>query len=33
MNDAERFALALKGVMDKRLTYKVLTGSQLPQTC
>jgi transposase-like protein len=33
MNDAERFALALKGVLNKRLTYTALTGSELPQTC
>ena len=28
-----RFALALKGIIDKRLTYTALTGSELPQTC
>jgi hypothetical protein len=33
MNDAERFAHALKGVINKRLTYSALTGSELPQTC
>ncbi len=33
MNDAERFAQALKGVIDKRLTYTGLTGKELPQTC
>src|SRR5438874_778868 len=33
MNDAERFACALKGIIDKRLTYKALIGSELPQTC
>lgn len=33
MNDAERFALALKGIINKRLTYTALTGSELPQTC
>jgi len=33
MNDAERFAHALKGVINKRLTYTALTGSELPQTC
>ena len=31
MTDAVRFALALKGVLDKRLTYTALTGSELPQ--
>jgi len=31
--DAERFALALKGIINKRLTYTALTGSELPQTC
>jgi transposase-like protein len=33
MNDAERFAHALKGIINKRLTYSALTGSELPQTC
>ncbi len=33
MNDAERFAHALKGIINKRLTYNALTGSELPQTC
>ena len=33
MNDAERFVLALKGIIGKRLTYTGLTGSELPQTC
>jgi alpha-glucosidase len=28
-----RFALALKGILGKRLTYTALTGSELPQTC
>jgi hypothetical protein len=28
-----RFALALKGIINKRLTYVALTGSELPQTC
>jgi transposase-like protein len=32
-NDAERFVLGLKGILDKRLTYKVLIGSGVPQTC
>lgn len=31
--DASRFALALKGILGKRLTYVALTGSELPQTC
>lgn len=33
MTDAARFAVALKGIMNKRLTYTALTGSELPQTC
>lgn len=33
MTDAARFALALKGILNKRLTYTALTGSELPQTC
>ena len=33
MSDASRFTIALKGVLDKRLTYNHLTGSELPQTC
>src|SRR5262249_41670939 len=33
MTDAERFAVALKGIINKRLTYTALTGSELPQTC
>ena len=33
INDAKRFVLALKGILNKRLTYSVLTGSELPQTC
>ncbi len=33
MTDALRFALALKGIINKRLTYSALTGSELPQTC
>ncbi len=32
-DDASRFWLGLKGILDKRLTYKALTGSELPQTC
>ena len=31
--DAMRFALALKGIIGKRLTYTALTGSEVPQTC
>ncbi|MGE0359955.1 MAG: IS1595 family transposase [Vicinamibacterales bacterium] len=31
--DASRFAAALKGILNKRLTYVALTGSELPQTC
>jgi hypothetical protein len=31
--DAARFALGLKGILNKRLTYVELTGSELPQTC
>jgi transposase-like protein len=31
--DAMRFAFALKGIINKRLTYTALTGSELPQTC
>lgn len=31
--DAMRFALALKGIINKRLTYSALTGSEVPQTC
>jgi len=33
MTDAERFALALRGIINKRLTYAALTGSEVPQTC
>jgi transposase-like protein len=33
MSDAERFVHALKGVINKRLTYSALTGSEVPQTC
>lgn len=33
MTDAFRFALALKGILHRRLTYNTLTGSELPQTC
>ena len=31
--DAMRFALALNGIIGKRLTYTALTGSELPHTC
>jgi hypothetical protein len=31
--DATRFALALKGIIGKRLTYNGLIGSEVPQTC
>jgi transposase-like protein len=33
MTDASRFALALKGIINKRLTYSALIGSEVPQTC
>lgn len=33
LNDAGRFALGLKGILGRRLTYTALTGSELPQTC
>ena len=32
-SDATRFALALKGIIGKRLTYSALTGSELPERC
>jgi transposase-like protein len=32
-NDAGRFFLGLKGILNKRLTYVALTGSEVPQTC
>jgi transposase-like protein len=32
-NDASRFFLALAGIVNRRLTYKALIGSELPQTC
>jgi hypothetical protein len=32
-SDSMRFALGLKGIINKRLTYSALTGSELPQTC
>jgi transposase-like protein len=31
--DAMRFALALKGIIGKRLTYTALTGAMEPETC
>jgi len=31
--DAMRFALALKGILGKRLTYTALTGAMEPETC
>jgi hypothetical protein len=33
LNDADRFALALKCIVNKRLAYSALTGSELPQRC
>ena len=33
LTDTARFAIALKGILNKRLTYSALTGSELPQTC
>jgi len=33
MSDAQRFAVALTGVVGKRLTYTALTGSELPERC
>ena len=32
-DEAARFLVALFGICNKRLTYKALTGSELPQTC
>jgi transposase-like protein len=31
--DASRFVAALKGVLERRLTYAALTGSELPERC
>jgi transposase-like protein len=31
--DAMRFVAALKGIINKRLTYTALTGAEVPQTC
>ena len=33
LTDAARFVLGLRGILNKRLTYVALTGSELPQTC
>ena len=33
LNDAARFVLGLKAILNKRLIYSALTGSELPQTC
>lgn len=33
VSDAARFAVALKGIIGKRLTYTALTGSEVPETC
>jgi len=33
LNDAERFALGLKGIIGKRLTYATLTGAGVPERC
>ena len=33
LTDAARFALALKGIIGKRLSYAALTGLEEPQTC
>jgi hypothetical protein len=32
-DDRERFLLALFGIRNRRLTYKALTGLELPETC
>ena len=32
-DDAARLALALRDIINRRLTYVALTGSELPQTC
>jgi len=32
-DDPARFSKAIKGIMARRLTYKALTGSEVPQTC
>lgn len=33
LNDAGRFFLSLAGIVNRRLTYKTLIGSELPQRC
>lgn len=33
MTDTARFFASLSGVLNKRLTYAALTGSEVPQTC
>ena len=33
LTDAARFAIALNGIIGKRLTYTALTGAEFPQTC
>jgi transposase-like protein len=33
LNDVGRFMLALVGIVNRRVTYKALTGSELPETC
>jgi hypothetical protein len=32
-DDASRFWLGLKGILEKRLTYKALTGAEVHQPC
>ena len=32
-NDAGRFVSALKSIVNKRITYPALTGSESPRTC
>jgi transposase-like protein len=32
-DDASRFVLGLKGILNKRLTYSALTGAELAETC
>jgi transposase-like protein len=33
LSDAGRFAIALAGVLGRRLTYSALTGAEVPETC
>ena len=33
LDDAGRFLRALPGIVNRRLTYTALTGSEWPQTC